>query len=123
MIEGAASILGEIIAPIVSFTVEATLFILIAAFRPWHYVLSPEFRAKVNQQHAHRHPVFKWLFLLWGSFMLIASIAVIICVVWFISQMVEANRVQQEKSLSSRALHNVEQAVTTKIQQAREGKQ
>lgn len=78
MISTPVSIFAEIIVLLASLALEMCVLILLASIRPWRYLLSSTFRAKINAEHAKRNPVIKRGYLLWGSVLLIASVAVII---------------------------------------------
>ncbi|GAA0746243.1 hypothetical protein LRH25_11695 [Ideonella azotifigens] len=86
MVSAAASILAEVIGPLVSFVFEACAHLLLGSVRPWRYVLSPEFRADFDTRFANVHPIFKWWNLLGGGLLLFASLAVVTGLLWFFFQ-------------------------------------
>lgn len=121
MISAAASLVADIIVPLVSFVLEMCMHILIASVRPWRYLLSPMFRAEVNAQHSQKHPLVKWWYLLWGSFLLIASVAVVYGLFWFWS--LANNQPEPPPTLRQQAVEKIEQTVVDKLKKHQENKQ
>ena len=64
------------------------LIILMAAIKPWRYLLSRSYRTKINAEFAQRHPFLKWWNLLWGTMALLASVAIISAATLFITQLI-----------------------------------
>jgi len=85
MVSGAASLVAEVVLRLVSGVLEVCLHILIASLKPWRYLLSRSFRARVNAQYAQCHPLLKWWSLFWESVLLLASIVIVAAIVWFVS--------------------------------------
>jgi len=117
MVTAAASLFAEIIVPLVTFTLEMCIYILLASIRPWRYLLSSTFRTKVDAQHASKSPVIKWWHLLWGSVLLIASASLIVGLVllWFRTDP------KLPSTLRQQAIEKAEQVALKKIQE-RHGK-
>jgi hypothetical protein len=111
VVAAVASVLVDILA----FIIEMMGHILIASARPWKYVFSARYRDKFNQEHAQQHPVFKWITLLWGSVLLVASMCIIGWVTWLIFHMVAPSYAKEKESLPSRVVHKIAQAVDGKI--------
>jgi len=80
-----ASLIADIIGSLISGVLELCFRILIAAVKPWRYLLSRSFRTKVNTHHAQIHPFLKWWYLLWGTTAVLASITIVAAVVLFVS--------------------------------------
>lgn len=119
MVTAAASFFAEIIVPLVSFALEMCIYILLASVRPWRYLLSSTFRAKVNAQHASKSPVIKWWHLLWGSVLLVASASLIVSLVLLWSHARSDSK--PPFTLRQQAIEKAEQAVLEKIKE-RHGK-
>jgi hypothetical protein len=85
MVSGVTSLAAEVVLRLVSAVLEVCLHILIASVKPWRYLLSRSFRAKVNAQSAQYHPLLKWWSLFWETAVLLASIVIIAAIVWFVS--------------------------------------
>ena len=77
MIEGAVSVVAEILIPLLVGTLEIATMILVASVRPWWYVLSPSFRAKTNADMGGRSTWQRCWHLAWGSLAIAGSIAVV----------------------------------------------
>ncbi len=75
----------EIVATVLIAVVDIAVLVLVASIRPWRYVLSPEYRAATSKELAGRHPLYRALYLAWGSIALVASIGVIVGAWWLIS--------------------------------------
>jgi hypothetical protein len=121
LISAAASFLADIVVPLVSFVLEMCMHILIASVRPWRYLFSPSFRTEVNALHAHKHPIIKWWHLVWGSFLLAASVAVVYGLFWFWS--LASNQPEPPPSLRQQAVKKVEQTMIDKFKKHQESKQ
>jgi len=120
LISAAASLVADIIVPLVSFVLEICMYVLISSVRPWRYLLSPSFRAEVEAKLVHRHPLVKWWYLLWGSFLLVASVAVVYGVFWFWS--LATKQPEPPPSLRQQAVEKVERAVIEKFKNHQESK-
>jgi len=121
LVSAAASLLADVIVPLVSFVFEMCMHIVLAGVRPWRYLLSPEFRAKVNAQYANTHPIIKWWHLLWGSVLIVASVAVVAGLVWFWSHY--KPEPEPPPSLRQQAVEKVEQVVIDKFKKHQGGEQ
>lgn len=77
MVEGAFSIIAEILLPLFSGLLEVATLILIASVRPWRYLLSTSFRAKTNAEFAGRSAWQKGWHIAWGTLAIAASISVV----------------------------------------------
>lgn len=77
MVEGIASLIVEVLLPVMLFAVEVGLMILVASVRPWRYLLFPKFRAETNASYEKRHALVKWWHLTWGGCLVVASIVVV----------------------------------------------
>jgi len=109
LVSAAASIFVEIIIPLISFVLEMSILILLASIRPWRYLTSATFRAEINAQYAGRNQAIKLWHLLWGSVLLMASVAVIVGFAWFWSHMETENRPPQ--GLSQQGVEKAEQVI------------
>jgi hypothetical protein len=85
MVSGAASLLAEVVLRLISSVLEICLYVLIASLKPWRYLLSRSFRARVNAQYAQSHPLLKWWSLVWETAILLAGIVIVATIVWFVS--------------------------------------
>ncbi|WP_431478149.1 hypothetical protein [Massilia eburnea] len=115
MVTAASSFLAEIIVPLVSFALEMCIYILLASARPWRYLFSSTFRAKVNAEHASKIPVIKWWHLLWGSALLIASASLIVGFVLLWSHTRSDSK--PPSTLRQQAIEKAEQAALKKIKE------
>jgi hypothetical protein len=97
--------------------IELCFHILIASLKPWRYLLSRSFRAKVNTQYALSHPLLKWWSLVWGTAVLLASIAIVATIVWFVSAL-PPNRAA-ETSEHRHILHEIGRAIFRKAIEGR----
>lgn len=109
----AASLFAEFVIPFVSFVLETCIYILIASVRPWRFLLSPTFRAEINARHAHRHSLIKWWHLLWGTFLLVASLAVVYGLFWFLA----SNQPEPKPTLQEQAVEKIEKTIIDKFKQ------
>lgn len=89
------------------------MHILLASIRPWRYLLSPRFRAKVNAQHASKHSIIKWWYLLWGCMLLVASVTVVAGLVWFWFQL--RSETEPPLGLHQQAVEKIEQVVIDEL--------
>jgi hypothetical protein len=89
MIEAPFVVLGELLLPLVSGAAEVSLIILAASVRPWYYLLSPSFRATMNSRYAERGVIAKAAYLMWGGVAVLASIGVILTIIWLFSAAAE----------------------------------
>jgi len=85
MVSGAVLLTAEVVLRLVSGVLEICLYILIGSLKPWRYLLSRSFRAKVNAQYTQYHPLLKWWSLFWETAVLSASIAIVGAIFWFVS--------------------------------------
>lgn len=120
MVSTAASLLAEVIVPLVSFVFEMCAHILLASFRPWRYLLSPKFRTKVNGEYANTHLLIKWWHLLWGSVLLVASVAVLVWLVSFWSHLAPE---PESNTLRQQAVEKAEQVLIDKLKNRQGGGQ
>lgn len=121
LVSAAASIIADVIFPIVSFVLEMCLHILLASIRPWRYLLSSAFRANTNARYANVHPALKWWHLLWGSFLLVASIGVVVGLLCLLSP----TKAESEPPPGARqqTVEKIEQVVIDKLKKHQESKQ
>jgi hypothetical protein len=85
MLEAPFALLAEIVLPLFSAAAEITLLVLVASVRPWAYAFSPRFRQATDLEFVGRSKIAKLGHLLWGTFFLAASIAVVAAIIWFFS--------------------------------------
>jgi hypothetical protein len=85
MIAALALMIAQIFESLATGALELCLLILIAAIKPWRYLLSRSYRTKINAEFAQRHPFLKWWNLLWGTMALSASVAIISAATLFIT--------------------------------------
>ncbi|MES2300309.1 MAG: hypothetical protein V4582_24960 [Pseudomonadota bacterium] len=119
MVAAAVSVFADLIVNLASFVLEVCGHILIASIRSWRYLLSPTFRAEVDIQYAHEHKLIKLWHLLWGNLLLVASLAVLAGLVWFIAIRDPAPSTSTRQHIIERA----EQTVKDKLRKHQEGKQ
>jgi hypothetical protein len=112
MVSGAASLLAEVVLRLIGGVLEVCLYILIASLKPWRYLLSRSFRARVNTQYAQSHPLLKWWSLVWETAVLLASIVIVATIVWFVSAS-PPNRAA-ETSEHRHTLHEIGRAIFRK---------
>jgi hypothetical protein len=120
LVSAAASILAEIVAPIVSLMLEMCMHLLMASARPCYYVLSPRFRSEVNARYASKHPILKWLNLLWGSCLLLLSLGVVVGLVWFFSS--THPETESPPGIRHKAVEKAEQVMTGIFKKHQDGK-
>jgi hypothetical protein len=84
VVEGVLSAFVDAAIALLSFVAQIALAVLLASIRPWRYVLSPRFRASFNAQYDQRSIAAKWFALVWGSITLIASVAIVLGIVWLV---------------------------------------
>jgi len=109
LVSAAASIFVEIIIPLISLVLEMSILILVASIRPWRYLMSATFRAEINAQYASRNQAIKLWHLLWGSVLLMASVAVIVGFAWFWSHI--GTETKPPQSLRQRGVEKAEQVI------------
>jgi hypothetical protein len=112
MVSGAASLAAEVVLRLISGVLEACLHILIASLKPWRYLLSRSFRAKINAQYAQYHPLLKWWSLFWETAVLVASIVIVAAIVWFVSTSPRSRAA--ETSEHRHILHEIGRAILRK---------
>jgi len=111
MVSG-ASLLAEVVLRVISGVFEICLCILIGSLKPWRYLLSRSFRARVNAQYTLSHPVLKWCSLVWETALLLASVMIVATIVWFASAAPPNGGA--ETSEHRRTLHEIERAIFRK---------
>ena len=87
LVSAAASFFADILVPAVLFVFEMCMYVLLASVRPWRYLVSSAFRSKVNAQFVSANPLVKLWHLFWGIALLIASLAIVVGLIWFMSHM------------------------------------
>jgi hypothetical protein len=107
-----ASLLAEVVLRVISGVLEICFYILIASLKPWRYLLSRSFRARVNAQYAQSHPLLKWWSLFWGTAVLSGSIVIVAAIVWFVS--VSPPNRAAEASEHRHTLHEIGRAIFRK---------
>jgi hypothetical protein len=112
MLSGATSLAAEVVLRLILGALETCLYILIASLKPWRYLLSRSFRARINAQYAQCHPLLKWWSLVWGTSALLASIVIVATTVWFVS--VSPPNRAIETIEHRRALHEIGRAILRK---------
>lgn len=111
MVSG-ASLLAEVVLRLISGVLEICLYILIGILKPWRYLLSRSFRARVNAQYTLSHPLLKWCSLIWQTGVLLASVVIVAAIVWFVSAS-PPNRAA-EASEHRHTLHEIGRAIFRK---------
>jgi hypothetical protein len=112
MVSALAEAVLQLISVVFDPLIELCFLILIASLKPWRYLLSRSFRAKVNAQYALSHPLLKWWSLVWGTAVLLASIAIVATIVWFVSAL-PPNRAA-ETSAHRHILHEIGRVILRK---------
>jgi len=113
LISAAASILAELIIPLVSLVLEVSIFVLLASIRPWRYLISSAFRGEIDARYVGRNQVIKLWHLLWGSVLLMASIAVVVGVTWAWLHM--RTETQPPRSLRQLGVEKAEQVIMENV--------
>jgi len=113
LVTAAASLFAEILVSLISFALEICLYILIASIRPWRYLLSPTFRAKINAQHASKSALSKWWHLICESVLLIASAGLAAGLILLWPQL--ASDTKPQPGLRQQAIEKSEQVLLDRI--------
>jgi hypothetical protein len=116
-----ASLIADIIVSLILGVLELCLHILIAAVKPWRYLLSRSFRTAVNAQHAQIHPFLKWWYLFWGTTAVLASITIIAAAVLFVSA--PSTSRAPESSEHRHVLHQIARVIIRKAIESRAANQ
>lgn len=115
LVSAAASIFADVIVPLVSFALEMCIVVLIASIRPWRYLISPAFRAKIKAHYAGKNAAVKWWHLFWGSVLLMASLTVVVGAIWLSSQI--ASGTKRAPGPRQQAAEKAERATIEKLGQ------
>lgn len=106
MVEGAVSVVAEVLVPLWLGGLELAAIVLLASVRPWRYVLSPSFRAQTDAAMAGRSRLRKGWHLAWGSLAIAASIAVVAAGVAVFSS---SSLIFQKESKAEGIVHKAEE--------------
>lgn len=117
MVEGVASIVAEILMPLLLGIFEGLVLVLFASVRPWRYALSTSYRMRVNAELAQCSPLAKWWYMLWGSFAILSSIAVVAGIVWVFNAGPDS---EQPNSMREAAMRKVSESVKNRVLPASE---
>ena len=104
MVEGAVSVVAEILMPLLLGIFEALVLVLIASIRPWRYLLSPSYRIRVDAALAQRGRVAKWWHMLWGTLAIFVSVAAVVGAIGLYTARTDA---EKAKSMREVALNRV----------------
>lgn len=113
-------IVDAIVVPIAQAVFDIFSLILVASIRPWRYLLSSKYRAEIEAEFEKRNSFLKWLYLMWSGVSIVASIAVIVALIWFFAD--SAQKHKEDSSLRNQAMQKAEQAIASKIKEHREAK-
>ena len=117
MVEGAVSVVAEILVPLLLGIVEAGVAVVVASIRPWRYILSATYRARMNANLRGHGVVAKWWHILWGAVIVFLSVAMVACVIWVIRGSPTAER---PNSLREVAMHKASELVAKRAAPASE---
>jgi hypothetical protein len=97
VVDGVLSALVDVASAVVSLIAETTVRLLVASIKPWRYLLSPQYRSSFDAQWKGRSTVAKWFALLWGCFTLIASLIIVMAILWLALPMRESTPPQHHR--------------------------
>ncbi|MDL5030850.1 hypothetical protein QRD43_02935 [Pelomonas sp. APW6] len=120
MIEGVASLMADILLPLLLGVFEMAVLVLVASVRPWRYVLSSSFRQRTHAEFAQRAAWVKWWHLFWGTAALVCSMAIVAgAVLLYGGPPAGAHPPRDPESMRAKALQTLGGAAARRASEAR----